>query len=103
MIDLTIEVPIPLVAARGEPILSRLGRGGGPPSVKTLHEWTKPRDGRPALESVKMPRGVCTSREALVRFAERLTTGATAEQRTPTQAKRSHERARAYLAAQGIA
>jgi hypothetical protein len=70
MIDTTIEVPIPLTQAAAEQPCRRRGRKT---HVSTLYRWATAGCRGVILETIQVGATRCTSREALQRFFERLT------------------------------
>ena len=72
-INLIAEQPITLGAARELPELQRDGK---PPTSSTMYRWSDPNAGcrGVVLETVQVGGSRCTTREALHRFIERLTT-----------------------------
>jgi hypothetical protein len=107
MIDLTTETPIPLAAAAR---LIPPGRGGKNTHLSTLLRWilkgSKDSSGEfVRLEAVRLGGRWMTSREALQRFAERLTPALdppAATPRTPGRRERAAERAGRALDKVGI-
>jgi hypothetical protein len=107
MLDLTNETPIPLAAAAA---LVPPARRGRKTHISTLLRWitsgAKAPDGSPVkLEAVRLGGRWMTSREALQRFAEKLTPGcdrAAPERRSPSRRHRASERAAAELKAAGV-
>jgi hypothetical protein len=98
MIDLTTETPIPLAAATR---LIPPGRGGKHTHLSTLLRWIvkgskDPSGGIVRLEAIRLGGRWMTSRQALQRFAERLTPPQPAPAVTPrTSAQRERAAARA--------
>jgi len=98
MIDLQSEQIIPLSQSCREPGL-RNARTGKPCHIAQAYRYTqigaRAVDGsRVRLETVKLPSGLCTSREAIERFVARLTdpdTEITAPSRSRKQAIKSAE------------
>jgi hypothetical protein len=99
MLDTTIEKPIPLNAAAG---LIPPARNGKKTHLSTILRWITrgakaPSGERVRLEAVRLGGRWITSREALQRFAERLTpridTPSAASPRTSGQQRRAAERA----------
>jgi hypothetical protein len=109
MLDLTTETPIPLAAAAR---LVPPGRNGKHCHLSTLLRWitrgTKALDGTAVrLEALRLGDRWVTSREALQRFAERLTprlddAPPPTAPRTPAARRRASERAAEQLATLGI-
>jgi hypothetical protein len=111
VIDLAVEQPIPLKAACP---LVPAARGGKKTHLSTLLRWiligARGPSGEPVrLEAVRLGGRWMTTREALQRFAERLTprldsdtAQAPAAPRTPTTRGRAAERAGRELERQGI-
>src|ERR1051326_8754025 len=106
MIDLTQEKPVPLDEAAK---LFPPARGGQRCHLSTVLRWILkgsrgPNGERVRLEATRLGGRWMTSREAIQRFAERLTpdleaSGETATTRTPTKRRRSSEAARRRLTA----
>jgi hypothetical protein len=108
MIDLTTETPLPLADACR---LIPPGRNGKRTHLSTLVRWITsgalaPGGGRIRLEGVRLGGRWMTSREALQRFADRLTPRLDAEPdetpRTPRQRNQAAERAGQELEKLGI-
>jgi hypothetical protein len=109
MIDLTTETPIPLVAATA---LIPPGRNGKRTHLSTLLRWILNGAKGPSgdvvrLKAVRLGGRWMTSREALQRFAERLTprvadVASDPTPRTPAARQRSSERAARELEQIGI-
>jgi hypothetical protein len=107
MIDLASETIIPL---REVPKLLPSYRGGRPPSFQCALRWVLegakgPNGERVKLEALRVGGRYVTSKEALQRWAERLTpqTESTlAPTRTPRQRRRAAEQAERELEAMGI-
>ena len=108
MLDLTTETPLPLADACR---LVPPARGGRRTHLSTLLRWILRGAKAPAgdvvrLEAVRLGGRWMTSREALQRFAERLTPRLGADPappaRTPAARSRSSERAAAKLQELGI-
>ena len=96
MIDISTEDVIPLKeAARITP---------GRPHVATLFRWASRGVGGFQLEVVRVGGRTCTSREAIQRFCDRLTTGGPTAPaiRTTRSRERAAIRAEAELEAQGL-
>jgi len=99
MIDLDIESPLTLREACQVDFLRRNGRAL---NFSTMWRWTHygalAQDGtRIKLETIKLPSGLKTSREALKRFAERLTGNSIHTPPTASQRRKSMERAEQQL------
>jgi len=109
MIDLATETKIPLAVAAAETPPARNGRKT---HLSTLLRWiftgAKAPDGtRVRLEAIRLGGRWFTSREALQRFAERLTprldgADSTLEVRTPTRRQQASERAAKELDRLGL-
>jgi hypothetical protein len=108
VIDLSVETPLPLKDAC---CLVPAARNGKRTHLATLLRWILtgsrgPTGERVRLEAVRLGGRWMTSREALQRFAERLTPqspeGPAQAPRTPTQRQRAAERAGRELDAIGI-
>jgi hypothetical protein len=109
VLDLTHETPVPLAAACK---LVPPARNGRACHISTLVRWIMdgvkaPNGDRVRLEALRMGNRWFTSREALQRFAERLTprldaTETTPAPRTPRARQRASERAAAELERVGI-
>src|SRR5262245_56861478 len=108
MIDLTVEPAIPLAAATG---LVPPARGGRRTHLSTLLRWihagARAADGTIVrLEALRLGGRWVTSREALQRFAERLTPcrdgDAAPTPRTPLKRQRHSERAARELEKVGL-
>jgi hypothetical protein len=109
MLDLTTETPVPLAAACR---LVPPARNGRMTHLSTLLRWiligAKAPDGtRVRLEAARLGSRWVTSKEALQRFAERLTprpcdTPVSPPPRTPGQRRRASERAARSLEEAGI-
>jgi hypothetical protein len=108
MIDTISETPIPLAEAAK---LIPPARQGKRTHLSTLLRWIMRGARTPSgemvhLEAVRIGNRWMTSREALQRFAERLTprldAPATAAPRSPTQRRRASERAAAELEKLGM-
>lgn len=108
MIDLAAEIPIPLAAAAK---LIPPGRGGKKTHLSTVLRWIL--DGAPGpggarirLEALRLGGRWMTTREALQRFAERLTPrldgDATTTSRTPGRRQRASDKATRELEKIGI-
>lgn len=91
--DLATERPISLSEAAD--YLPRK-QGGKKLSIATISRWILDGHKGVRLEGARIGDAICTSKESLRRFAERLS-GSTAT-RTQTEACASHERAKQYLA-----
>ncbi len=72
MIDTTTEAPIPLTQAADEQPRRRRGRKT---HVSTLYRWATAGCRGVQLETIQIGATRCTSREALQRFFERLSSG----------------------------
>ena len=108
MFDLTQEEPISLSEAAA--LLPR-GRNHSKPHVSTILRWiqkgTKAPSGEKAyLDGLRVGSRWTTSREALQRFAERLTpqldNDGMSSPRTPTERRRAAERAERELEREGL-
>jgi hypothetical protein len=109
MLDTTVESPIPLNAAAK---LIPPARNGKRTHLSTILRWITrgakaPSGERVRLEAVRIGGRWMTSRQALQRFAERLTprldtTAASTTPRTPGQRQRAAERAERELDLIGI-
>jgi hypothetical protein len=107
MIDLLAEPLVPLKQAAK---LVPAGRGGRPTHFSTVLRWVLtgvqgPSGERVRLEAVRLGGRWLTSREALQRFAERLTPGVSKESpeaRSPSARRRAVERAENELRRIGI-
>ena len=107
MIDTTAEFPVPLSqAADGLPRRRR----GRKTHVSTLFRWSSAGCKGVVLETIQVGGTRCTSREALQRFFERLTSPGATEASTPrspvlrssARRLRDSERAGAELEARGV-
>jgi hypothetical protein len=102
MIDVTLEETMSLSDAAKLPILPKR-RGGKPVQYTTLLRWASSGVRGVKLETVRWGDTLCTSREALLRFAERLSEPlATNTTTTASGHRRSMEQAAQVLAAAGI-
>jgi hypothetical protein len=109
MIDLSTETPIPLAEACR---LIPPARSGRRTHISTLVRWIThgapgPQGERIRLEALRLGDRWVTTRQAIQRFAERLTPPASDDQvspppRTPTARRRSHERAARTVESAGI-
>jgi hypothetical protein len=108
MFDLTAEKPIRLAEAAQ---IAGTGRGGRPIHISTILRWIlsgvrSPSGIKIRLDGVRLGHHWCTSREAMQRFAERLTPAPTSDPgpapRTAGKRQRDSERAAAQLAEIGI-
>jgi hypothetical protein len=107
MLDITTETPLPLATAAK---LIPPARTGKRCHLSTILRWVlsgaKAPDGTLVkLEALRLGGRWVTSREALQRFAERLTPtvdGSPAPTRTPARRQRAHERAAAELDRLGV-
>lgn len=77
-------------------------RGGKAPHASTLLRWATAGVKGVTLETIRWGGTLCTSAEALVRFAEALSHPKTAPADTPAQRKKSFERAESLLDRVGI-
>jgi hypothetical protein len=110
MIDLFKEHTLSLAQAAREPLPR--GRNGAKPTLSCLFRWilngvNGPTGDRVRLEAVRLGNRWITSREAIQRFAERLTPRLDESQpirspRTPTQRSRAAEQAAKELEKAGI-
>lgn len=100
-IDLDHEQPITLAEAIKLPLLKRNGRA---PHIATIHRWVSVGINGVRLEVVQLGGTRCTTREAVIRFIERLTAndhgGGAAP--TPSERRRSIAAAGRELAVAGI-
>ena len=100
MIDLNAEEPLTLREAARLPFLKRNGRA---PHFSQLYRWAKHGLRGIKLETATLPAGMVTTREAVLRFIQRLTNPlANPETRTPTQRQRAIERVDRELREAGI-
>ena len=101
MINLLEEDPISLEKARGHRLLRM--RDGGPPTFNTITRWVKLGIRGVKLEAVVKPSGLYTTEAAILRFIEHLTMPPGSEKaETPTQRRKSWERADKILKAAGM-
>lgn len=105
MIDLLNETPLSL----GEACKAIPSLDGKRPHISTVFRWMTTGFRGVQLEHVRIGRRMCTTREALDRFFQRITEGiagapgkSQALQRTPKQRIRDLEKANATLARHGI-
>ncbi|MDB5295719.1 MAG: hypothetical protein JWO31_1702 [Phycisphaerales bacterium] len=99
MIDLTSEDPITL---RDATKLSFLRRNGRRPNLATLYRWSQIGLKGHTLECVQIGASRCTTREAVLRFIERLTNGTSGATVTTVQRRRAIARAERELREDGI-
>jgi hypothetical protein len=101
MIDLNQE---PLISIAEAARLRPPGRSGRPTHPSTVYRWIGVGVRGVKLEAVRLGGSLYTSREAIQRFGERLTAGATRPDRgqTSTARRRAYERAGRKLDRLGI-
>jgi hypothetical protein len=84
------------------------GRGGAKMHAATLYDYARAGLQNGAghvirLETIKVGRSLCTNEPALMRFFERVSDDAAAQETpTPSQLSAAHKRAQARLAAMGM-
>lgn len=101
MIDLTTETPMTIEAARHHRLMVAIY--GRPPAFTTVLRMITTGNRRGVkLEAIRTPKGLMTTEGAIIRFIERLTVPVGANDPTPSQARKSHRRADAFLSAQGL-
>ena len=105
MIDLLNETVVSLSEAAKLPVLPRRRRGKRP-HVSTFYRWATAGCKGVRLETIRFGGTLCTSLEALQRFAERLTTADCGETAapvgTPARRRREIERAERELRQAGF-
>ena len=99
MIDLTREEPLTFREATKLPFLRRNGRR---PHIATLYRWQQRGINGIKLEFLQIASTKCTSKEAVLRFIERLSAGTPSIPRCESQRHRAIERAEEELAESGI-
>lgn len=101
MIDLNTETVVSLTEAAG---VLPARRGGKRPHISCLYRWTTSGCRGIVLESVQIGGTRCTSKEALVRFFDRLTRNSAGDRpavRSPSARQRAAERAIEELEREG--
>jgi hypothetical protein len=99
VIDLTKEEPIGL---RDAAKLKYLRRSGRPPHLATLYRWADRGVLGIRLETLKIGAARCTTEQAIIRFIERLSTGCSPSQQTPSERAKEIGEAEDLLRRDGI-
>lgn len=103
LIDLKTERPISLKDACVHPLIVRGHRDKNGAAYSTLWRWHKSGLNGVLLETVRIGSTLCTTEEALIRFFQKLPTGAPLPPViTDKDQKRAHQLAKQRLAAAGI-
>lgn len=103
MIDLTTETPITLQRAARHRLIQPMAGKAGKVHFTTVWRWTVCGVRGVKLETVRGPKGLLTTEQAIIRFIEALSRPASvARPVTPRQRERALDRTRAALDRAGI-